>query len=317
MNFRTEVVPLPFSDKNKITYRHRSLAMGSCFAQNVGNKLLEARFSALVNPFGVQYNPLSIAACLQRALDGNAFEKNEVFEYKSLWHSLLHDSSFSGATAAAVLQKINSALEETIQFLQKANFLILSFGTSWVFEQRENGKIVSNCHKLPAENFRPRSLSVEEISDRYTVLLQALAKFNPHLQTIFTVSPVRHLKNGAHRNALSKATLLLAVDQIIQRNEKTMYFPAYEILTDELRDYRFFAADMCHPSQQAIDYIWEKFAESFFDSETTEILRRVEHLNAALNHRPLHPESDEYRLFQQKIHQQKSDILAEYPFLQL
>ena len=299
----------------EITYNDRILTLGSCFAENIGTKLQEACFLTFINPFGVMYNPMSVAQGIRYLLSENEFTATDLFQSGSLWNSLAHSSTFSATTADESLQKINSRLQAARYFLHETNVMMITLGTAWVFELVENGKIVSNCHKLPASRFTRRRLSVDEIINEFTEVFGFLRNSYPGLKFIFTVSPIRHWKDGAHENTVSKSTLHLAVDALEKQFDFVHYFPAYEIMMDELRDYRFYASDMLHPSDVAVDYIWQRFGETYFSSETLNLKKELERLRADLNHRPLYSETEEYRLFQLSVEKKKNGLIQDYPFL--
>ena len=299
----------------EITYNDRILTLGSCFAENIGNKLQEAFFLTFINPFGVMYNPMSVAQGIRYLLSEKEFTATDLFQSGSLWNSLAHSSTFSATTADEALQKINSRLLAARYFLRETNVMMITLGTAWVFELVDTRKIVSNCHKLPASRFTRRRLSVDEIINEFTEVFGFLRNSYPGLKFIFTVSPIRHWKDGAHENTVSKSTLHLAVDALEKQFDFVHYFPAYEIMMDELRDYRFYASDMLHPSDVAVDYIWQRFGDTYFSSETLNLKKELERLHADLNHRPLHPETEEYRLFQLSVEKKKNGLMQHYPFL--
>lgn len=299
----------------EITYNDRILTLGSCFAENIGTKLQEAFFLTFINPFGVMYNPMSVAQGIRHLLSEKEFTAADLFQSGSLWNSLAHSSTFSAVTADDALQKINSRLQAARYFLHETNVMMITLGTAWVFELVDTRKIVSNCHKLPASRFTRRRLSVDEIINEFTEVFGLLRNSYPGLKFIFTVSPIRHWKDGAHENTVSKSTLHLAVDALEKQFDFVHYFPAYEIMMDELRDYRFYASDMLHPSDVAVDYIWQRFGDTYFSSETLNLKKELERLRADLNHRPLHPETEEYRLFQLSVEKKKNGLIQDYPFL--
>ncbi len=248
----------------KVNYEDKILTLGSCFSESIGKKLENVYFNTLINPFGVLFNPVSIKNSLYYLLENKKFTEEDLFFDGNLWHSFSHSSIFSDINKEKVLREINLKLEESISFLQKTNFLFITFGSAWVYEYIKTGEIVTNCHKLPASEFTRYRLSVEDIVNSYKELIFSLKLNNPGLHIIFTVSPIRHWKDGAHENNLSKSTLLLAIDTLQKQFDYISYFPAYEILLDELRDYRYYAADMFHPSEVAVDYIWKIFCDCFF-----------------------------------------------------
>ena len=234
----------------------------------------------MCNPFGTLYNPLSIASCLQRAVDNRPMQADELVWHDGLWHSWLHHSRFSHSDREQCLSHCNDAIRQTHDFLERKPLLMVTFGTAWVFYHQ--GRVVANCHKLPSQQFERRRLSVREIVEVWQPLSARLA-----CPIIFTVSPIRHLADGAHGNQLSKATLMLAVDSMVNANPQTYYFDSYELLMDELRDYRFYARDMCHPSDMAVDIVWERFQETYMSAGTRDCLRRQEKAYIQSQHRPI------------------------------
>ena len=311
--FQTKV-DIPVSEV-KISYEDKIMTLGSCFAQNIGQKMQEVWFDTNINPFGVLYNPVTILKSIELLIENIAFTESNLFENHGLWQSFSHSSLFSDITSEKCLTKINESYFPACNFFEKADFLLITFGTAWVFEEKITGKIVSNCHKLPANRFVRRRLTVDEIVNEYFILIEKLSQLFPKMKLIFSVSPIRHWKDGAHENNLSKSILLLAIDEIQLKFPQVQYFPAYEIQMDELRDYRFYASDMLHPSDVAVDYIWKRFTETYFDEITQKVKKEMEQLQSDLSHRPLQPDSDEFRLFQKNIEKRKGYLLEKYPFL--
>ncbi|WP_294477855.1 GSCFA domain-containing protein [uncultured Bacteroides sp.] len=314
MDFRTPIelpVGLP-----PITHAGRILLMGSCFAENIGLRLTDAKFQIDMNPFGILYNPFSLSAALVEILKGKVYQEQDLFSYKDLWHSPMHHGSFSASTPEATLRNINIRLQQAHQSIQELDWLILTFGTAYVYEQKETGRVVSNCHKLPEKHFHRRLLSVDEIVSEYTSLITSVAARNPKLKILFTVSPIRHIRDGMHANQLSKSTLLLAIDRLQQLfSACVFYFPSYEILLDELRDYRFYADDMLHPSPLAVHYLWSRFSDTFFPVETKEVILAVEDIYKGLAHKPFHPESEAYQRFLGQIVLKIERLNGKYPYL--
>lgn len=315
MDLQTKV-EIPSLEDVMIGYTDQILSLGSCFAENIGRKLAGSCFDVDINPFGVLYNPTSIANSIEILLDEKVFVASDLFQNKELWQSFSHSSLFSDTTVDRCLEKINHRLTQAYQRMNQVNVLLITFGTAWVFEERKSGRVVSNCHKLPSADFERRRLTVSEIVELYGQIITRMQSVDPKLEIVFSVSPIRHFKDGAHENNLSKSTLLLAVNELQNNHEKVHYFPAYEIMMDELRDYRFYATDMCHPSEQAVDYIWERFGEAFLSASTVALKERVDQLIRNLSHRPLHPHTVEYSLFKEAVARQKSRLLEEYPFLE-
>ena len=299
-----------------LTHEQRLMLLGSCFAENIGNRLLENGFCCDVNPFGILYNPLSIATALSRIMDGTPYAPQELFCDKGYWHSFMHHSCFSADTAQATLDNINTRLEQAHQEIQSLNWLLMTWGTSYVYSLPESGQIVSNCHKLPERSFDRRRITPEEIVNHYVPLLDQLFAQNEQLHLLLTVSPIRHLRDGMHANQLSKAVLLLAIDRLCELYpQRIVYFPSYEIVLDELRDYRFYADDMIHVSTVGVDYLWERFAETFFSKQTLQIMNEYAAIQKALTHRPFHPESEQYQHFLKQITLKIERFNDKYPKL--
>lgn len=276
----------------------RMLLLGSCFAENIGTRLAGNKFNVDINPFGTLYNPASIAAALRRLLHPERFTADDLLQHEGVYHSFSHHSRFSSTSETECLRNINDRLEASTNEFRKTTYLVVTLGTAYVYRLKSSGEVVANCHKLPEKMFDRSMLTVGEIIAEWKELLLSLWEQNPDLKILFTVSPIRHWKDGAHGNQLSKATLLLAVDELqAAYPERIAYFPAYEIMMDELRDYRFYATDMLHPSELAIDYIWQRFTENFLSDETKGILKEWAEIQKAINHRPFQPESDAYKRF--------------------
>ena len=272
----------------KIGYEDKILMLGSCFSDEIGRQMEERKMAVTCNPFGTLYNPLSIAQAIQKT------ELPALIEHDGLWHSMAHHGSFSRATKEEAEEAVKGSIMMMQRALEEATVVIVTFGTAWVYELTDermkeltNERIVGNCHKLPEKNFTRRRLSVEEIVDAWQPIL---AQY-PDKKWLFTVSPIRHIRDGLHENQLSKATLLMAVDQMVNStwpNGKWHYFPSYEILLDELRDYRFFADDLVHPSSMAVEYIWERFCETFCTPQTINAMHIAHKEWKFAHHRPLH-----------------------------
>lgn len=299
-----------------ITHSDTLLFMGSCFSHETGSLFTEARFDTVVNPFGVVYNPMSLHTGLERLLHCRPYTPADIFRYGALYHSFEHHSSFSGTDPDKVLQNMNSSLHYASGKLHRASFLFITFGTAWIYEEKTTGKTVSNCHKLPASRFNRRKVSSEEAAGAWLPLLDELFTANPGIKVILTVSPVRHLRDGAHENSLSKSELLLLCDKIQKAfPARTYYFPSYEILLDELRDYRFYAEDMAHPSRQAVEYVWERLSETFFTPSTRQFIAEWKRLSRGLEHRPLTPDREGYEKFLDNLADSFTRLAEKYPFL--
>lgn len=310
-SFTTKVTITPL--KEPMGYPDNWLSLGSCFAENIGRKLYNAGFKTCLNPFGVLFNPISIAATLHRIIDNVPIKEEELFQQGSLWNHFQFSNLYSGVDRRATLQALNKQLAEASSFYKKTNVLLLTFGTAWVYEVKESGGVVANCHKVPAATFRRRRLTVTEIVNTFSDLLQKLPE---GIRIILTVSPVRHWKDGAHENTVSKSTLHLAIEELIARYPDLIdYFPAYELVIDELRDYRFYNDDMIHPSAKAVEYVWNMFKNWAFTNETRSLIAKVEQYRSMENHRSIHPESDENKAFMKKIERLRQQLIQQHPEL--
>lgn len=302
----------------RISHQSKILMLGSCFSDNIGSLLLNNKFDILLNPFGVLYNPASIYETIKRCLKSAPIRDDELIYHNNLWHSFDLHGSFSQTNKEALLNKANQTIKNTNTFIKNTNFIFITFGTSWVYRLAENQKIVANCHKLPAANFIRERLTIEYIINQWDDILTKLYAQNPEIKIIFTVSPVKHLKDGAHENQLSKATLLLAIDEIVKKNTKKLYyFPSYEIINDELRDYRFYAEDMAHISDTAKKYIYEIFKQTFFEPSTIHLSETIDKIIKATSHRVLHNNSEELIKFSESVLKKIKKLEITHPFINL
>ena len=293
-----------------IAYGDGLLFLGSCFADEVGGICRGLGFDAMVNPFGVLYNPASIAQSLDRMNSGKPFRYEEVIRVgEGQYCTFSHNTAFWNLSEQVLLAHVNQSLAEAHARFMKAKWVIISLGTSWVFQDKETQKVVSNCHKLPAARFERLFLSVEQSVQ----FLSEMVHQHPDKQFIFTVSPLRHLKDGLHENQLSKAALLMAVDQVCKQFENAHYFPAYEILLDELRDYRFYKEDMVHPTEQAVRYIWERFADFAIDLKEKPAMKAAAELKQMFQHRPLFPDSEAFKRFEQLEEKKINELRRDFP----
>lgn len=287
----------------------RFLLVGSCFATHIGGQLQRSGLQVEVNPFGVVYNPESIALALEAMLDerlpdGCFFEGRD-----NLWHSWLHASEFSAPDEATCRKRVGERFTEACGKLRQADVICFTFGTNRVYEHA--GRVVGNCHKEPASQFVERSLTIQEIVERWHTLLERIRTVNPTAEIIFTVSPYRYAKYGMVENQRAKATLLLAIEELTREMERVHYFPAYEILLDELRDYRFYASDMLHPSEVAVNYIWQRFTSWAFTPEALNFAQEWERTERDLAHRPFNPDSDAHKAFLEKVMARRAQLECE------
>ena len=293
-----------------IAYGDGLLFLGSCFADEVGSVCRGLGFDALVNPFGVLYNPASIALSVERLGSGKPFTYEDVIAVgEGQYCTFSHNTAFWNASEAELLEQVNESLNAAHEHFMKSKWVVVSLGTSWVFRHKETKQVVSNCHKLPVRHFDRVFLSVELSEDHLAKMLQAY----PDKQFIITVSPLRHLKDGLHENQLSKAALLLAVDQVCKQFGNANYFPAYEILLDELRDYRFYKEDMVHPTEQAVRYIWERFVDFAIDPKEKPAMQAAAELRQMLHHKPVFPESEAFRKFELLKEKKISELKNDFP----
>jgi hypothetical protein len=294
-NFRTVVEV----DKCSRVIDHGTftLWMGSCFTENIGAKLAGLKFPVNINPFGVLYNPVSISNSLSILVNEKTFTEDDLFYSNGLWNSFYHHSSFSDPDRETCLQKINDGIKQSSGILEKSAFLFLTFGTARVYRFKETGQIVSNNHKLPHSKFSQELLSVDKIVSNYSLLIKELRNFNSDLQIVFTLSPVRHWKDGATGNLVSKSILMLAISELTRAFDSASYFPAYEIVMDDLRDYRFYDEDMIHVNSQGVDYIWNKFSDAYISKASFPLIKEILSIQQGMNHRPFNPSGPDYHLF--------------------
>ncbi len=316
-NFHTEVNVPDFGWKTG--YRQSTMFMGSCFTENIGNKMVAFKYPVDLNPFGILYNPVSIAHGLRFLLQNKKFIINDLINHDGLYHSFYHHGRFSSPDAEKALMEMNHRIETSSLFLQKAGFLFLSFGTAWVYEYKPTGQTVSNCHKITNKEFKRFRLTPGEIVEEYRQILPEIWKINPDLKVIFTVSPIRHWKDGAIENQRSKATLLLSIDNIIRGfgEERCNYFPSYEIMIDELRDYRYYDEDMIHLSSSAVNHIWKIFQNALIEDECQNISKKVQKLTSALNHKPYNMFTQEHLQFLRESFIKAQQLQGKFPYLNL
>jgi hypothetical protein len=315
--FQTEVLIPEYHWKTG--FQKSNLFMGSCFTENVGGKMAALKYSADINPFGILYNPVSVVQGLNFLLQKKRFTGDDLIRHNGLWHSFFHHSRFSSPSKKEALNRINQRIEYSAEFLNHAGFLFITFGTAWVYEYKLTGKTVSNCHKISEKKFRRFRLTPGEIVEEFRQLLSGLWEYNPGIKVVFTVSPIRHWKDGAVENQRSKATLLLAVEQLVRGfgEERCNYFPAYEIVMDELRDYRFYEEDMLHLSSAAINHIWEKFQTALIDEESRKISEEVKKITTSLNHKPFNRFTKEHLQFLKQSLKKTYRLEEKFPYLNL
>lgn len=295
MQLKTEV-EIPNYDF-RIDYKQLILSLGSCFAVNIGEKIKQNGIYIDINPFGNLYNPISIADRITDIIAKKKYVENDFFFYNNLWNCFKFSSALSDNNLSSTITKINKKIESLNKFLSNCDYLFVTFGTAFVFEEKEKKEIVSNCHKQAANIFNYYLLSVEQIVDKWSDLIKKIQNDFPKLQIIFTISPVKYFKDSIISNNRSKSTLTLSTQILCEKFSKCDYFPAFEIINEELRDYRFFASDMQHISEIAVEYIWEIFQKNLFNEKTVEFMKEMQKINLAMEHRAIFPQSEEYKNF--------------------
>jgi hypothetical protein len=308
-----QIPPFPFH----ISYQDKILFIGSCFSENIGNKLTRLKFDVLQNPNGILYDPISISDALFSYIENKPFDEKYLFELNGLWHSWNHHSFFSGSNKTEVLERITNSRSCAHDFLKRTKFIFITFGTTFSYLLKNTSENVANCHKAPANNFEKILLPIEQIRADLLSAIAALEIFNPDLKIIITVSPVKHVRDGVIENNRSKSRLIEAAHSIAEEKQHVFYFPAYELVNDILRDYRFYKKDLVHPNEQAIDFVFEKFSASFFDSSTTQIMKEIEKILLAADHKPFVKQSDAHVQFINSQIEHIPRLQKKYPFIHL
>jgi hypothetical protein len=318
MDFRIEFTPRPFV--TKIRHEQPLFLIGSCFTENIGNKLRQLKFSVLDNPHGILFNPASIANSVSSYIENKQFAESDLFYANECWNSWEHHSRFSHPDKEACLQGINESQSRAHEFLKKADWVLITLGSAFVYRISDSmataemasipGGVVANCHKIPTDKFTKKLLAASEVSGLLQKMLEQLVAFNPGIKVIFTISPVRHLRDGFVENNRSKANLIQAVHELVDVRENLFYFPAYELVIDDLRDYRFYAEDMVHPNYAATNYVWEKFIATCIDESSQELMKEINLINAARNHKAFNPGSNQHKNFL-AVHLEKVKKLKE------
>lgn len=296
----------------KINYGSHLFVLGSCFSEHIGDRLSASQFRVLQNPFGILFHPFGLENFINRVVEQNFFAKKDIFQYNGLWHSFEAHSKMSHQNPDLVLERLNSAIQSSFEFINKSSHVLITLGTAFIYKHIEQEQYVANCHKVPQKNFDKELIYSTQIQQSLWRVIQSLKSINPEINFIFTVSPVRHQKEGFVENNRSKAQLISAIHHIIEK-EGSSYFPSYEIMLDELRDYRFYKPDMLHPNETAITYIWEKFIETWMDAETQEVIEKVDKLQRNLKHKAFNPDSEAHQLFLQKVDKQKKELKKRFP----
>lgn len=311
-------IPITPSD-NPIDYQSKLVLLGSCFVENMGAKLDYFKFQQIQNPFGILFHPLAIENLVQRAIHEETYRKEEIFESDGIWHCFDAHSDLRSNDPEALLNLLDQRLKETRSSLETSSHIIITLGTAWVYQNNVSGKMVANCHKVPQKQFTKKLLSITEIESSLNNLVEMVQNVNPKAEIIFTISPVRHLKDGFMENQRSKAHLIVATHEILEVHplggSRGAYFPSYEIMMDELRDYRFYKEDMVHPSELAVDYIWERFKSVWIAERAYPTMDEVDAVQKGLRHRPFNPDSEAHQKFKTSLHSKIAYLQERYPFM--
>ncbi|MFK2821189.1 GSCFA domain-containing protein [Flavobacteriaceae sp. LMIT009] len=314
MNFRTKI-SLSKQSHGQISYDSNLLLLGSCFAENIGCKLEYFKFQSSVNPFGILFHPIAIEKLILKAINEENFTEEDIFYLNERWHCFNAHSSLSANSKEELLESLNKALNTLNQQLNNSTHIIITLGSAWVYRYIETNSIVTNCHKVPQKKFIKELLSVEDIVESLDSIVSLVKNVNADASIVFTVSPVRHLKDGFVENNRSKSHLLSAVHQVVEPRRVLYYFPSYEIMMDELRDYRFYEEDMIHPNALAIDYIWERFKEVCISEQSFSTMDDVETIQKGLSHKPFNPESEQHQKFLANLEKKRENIQNQFPFI--
>ena len=313
-------ISLSKQSKNQIGYHSNLLLLGSCFVENIGNKLSYFKFNNLLNPFGILFHPKAIEVLVSNAINKKEYSEKDIFLYNEQWHCYDAHSKMNNPSKDSLIQELNNQIQLTQKHLASASHIVITLGTAWAYKHKQTNKTVANCHKVPQKEFSKELFSIEDIHKSLENIVDLIRNINTNASIIFTVSPVRHIKDGFTENTVSKAHLISAIHQLINnqssiKNNQLFYFPSYEIMMDELRDYRFYAEDMLHPNQTAIDYIWERFAGVWVSSNALKTMEEVEVIQKGLLHKPFNPNSEAHAKFLQQLKLKIELLQTNFPHL--
>ncbi len=329
MEFRLAFNPKVFT--KTVHHSDKLFLVGSCFTENIGTKLKQAKFNVLENPNGILFNPVSIVKSVISYIEKKQFTEADLFYHNESWHSWEHHSRFSHPDKNTCLQMINQSQEAAHNFLKETDWVLITVGSAFAYNLAEGNtalwiedntisfgqSTVANCHKIPTDKFNKVLLDAGEVTRLFKLMLSKIAAFNPGAKIIFTISPVRHLREGFVENNRSKAVLIQTIHNLVENNDQLFYFPAYELVIDDLRDYRFYAEDMVHPNYAATNYVWEKFMATCIDDASQLVMKEVNVINAARNHKPFNPSSEAHKKFLQAHLQKALQLKEQHAYLQL
>jgi hypothetical protein len=320
MNFHLEFFPKSFD--TKIVHQDKLFLIGSCFTENIGIKFKQHKFSVLENPNGILFNPVSIAKSITSYIENKQYTQADLFYQNELWNSWEHHTRFSDVDMQVCLNRINESQQQAHQFLKTADWVFITLGSAFVYELQNvgiglaaNSIVVANCHKVPTDKFNKKLLAVEDVLSVLDNVMHRIFMFNPTAKIIFTISPVRHLRDGFIENNRSKAVLIQAVHHLVNKFNKLFYFPAYELVIDDLRDYRFYAEDMVHPNYAATNYVWDKLVECCIDENTIQLMKQINEINAAINHKSFNPTTEAHKKFIETTLAKIDNIKKKQPYI--
>ena len=315
MKLQTQI-PLEKQSNNLIDYNSNVLLLGSCFSDNIGKKLDYFKFQNIQNPFGVLFHAKAIETLIINAIEGKVYSENDIFFHNEQWHCFDAHSKLSNTSKENLLNDLNNIVKSTNTQIHKATHVIVTLGTAWMYRFVETNTVVANCHKVPKKQFAKELMSVEDLKQSLENVTSLVKKVNSEASIIFTVSPIRHLKDGFTENTRSKAHLITAIHDVLstgEQNNYIYYFPSFEIMMDELRDYRFYEEDMIHPNKIAIKYIWECFVKVWISQESLKTLDEVDTIQKGLQHKPFNPDSVAYQKFLQNLDTKKARLQSLFP----
>ena len=315
MKLQTQI-PLSSQPHNQIDYSSKLVLFGSCFSENIGDKLAYFKFQSIVNPLGILFHSLAVETIISRAINKDYYTEDELVFQNEQWSCLDAHSKLNDTSKTQLLQSLNTALDQSYHALNESSHVIITLGTAWVYRYIETDKLVANCHKLPQKKFLKELLSLDEINESLSAIVALVRTINPKVSFIFTVSPVRHIKDGFVENTQSKAHLIAAIHEVVDARKQLYYFPSYELMMDELRDYRFYNDDMLHPSSKAINYIWEKFQKVWMTEAAINTSKRIGQIQVKKAHRPFNPNSEAYQTFLEKLDSEIKELKSEFPQIQ-
>ncbi|MBE9489267.1 MAG: GSCFA domain-containing protein [Bacteroidetes bacterium] len=318
MKLQTKI-PLVKQSKNLIDYNSKILLLGSCFVENIGEKLEYFKFQNTINPFGILFHPKAIETLITNVINKKEYTKDDIFFHNESWHCFDAHSVLSNTLKDELLKDLNTSIKSANQQIHESTHVIITLGTAWVYKHLQSDNVVANCHKIPQKQFKKEILSVDQIVDCIENIENLIRSINTNIQIIYTVSPVRHIKDGFIENNQSKSHLITAIHQVLKARDTLSavegYFPSYEIMMDELRDYRFYAEDMLHPNQTAINLIWSKFTQVWMSSEALTTMGEVSAIQKGLQHKPFNPNSNSHQHFLEDLEDKKAQLQSKFPFI--